>query len=426
MNSKTKTSPARTLSLWNLKFPVPPYASWSSTKDSLNVFDPFYTYHSADPLEGVNPGGKWTWQLDVAKNAAGKPAQTPLVPPSKEAEAAFATEHVFEIQIISQFFTFLKVPKATQEELLTKVGTNKRSPIESLAAALPADKEFVYLQSDINGIKMVFFKMGRPTILKKKTATVKSLADAQTNAQEIFRKVTLTALLAAYMNQPPIFRLYNAVRGRIEAGLKAIADSPIATYASTIHPLGLPAAFQKWHQSFIELVELNMQESIDNGLSILKSILSQLQTSKTLGPSTALQTALQTSIKDFEGALQEKGLNKILLRGLMTKLGEAPGDVDLSKLTLAPGNEAKAPWGMENANGASAKGYDRGASVEPQFGDSDEEQEDPEDSTAPGASRDALKGNNPKATKSTPGGKQVAAKTNVRVNPVTTAGRKKP
>ena len=377
----------------------------------------------------MSPGGKWLWQLDVAKNASGVPASTPIVPPATEGEREFATEHVFEIQIIAQFFDSLKLSKVIKAELMKKVGSNNRSPIDNLAAALPSDREFIYLQASINGMKMVFFKMGRPTILSKKTITVKSIADAQFQAKEVLRKVTLIALLCSYMNSPPIIRLYNAVRGRIEAGLETLANSPIASYATTIKPLNLPAAFKEWHQCYIELLEQNMQDSIANGLAILKSILAQLQQNKYPDPKN-LHTALQTSIEDFTTAMQEKGLKTILLRGLMTKLGEAPGNVDKSKLAIKPGNDKKAPY-IGTPPESPSQGDVRGGSVEPSFGDADSDREEPEYSTVPGADSGALKGKKPlpQALPTRPakgtidGGKKPTPKTDARANPITTANR---
>ena len=363
------------------------------------------------------------------------PGHFPLV------KSKFATEHVFEIQMISQFFAFVNPAKKAQTALLDKVYVQSSRGIvgyangqpnaprlsfaELLATALPRDQEFVYLQSEINTMKMVYFSMGKPAELQAKykvNVQPSSYASMPETIREILTKMTMTALLVNYMNDSTVQKIYMTVCSRVREALRNFDNAGNGAYRNSVGILNLPTAWTLWHHAFIELVEKNMRECINNGLATLESIHKQIVA---LAPRTdrakaldaekarlALAALIADAIAAMKSVISEKGLDKISLQALTA---EPTATMDKSKITgnnyaLGNRNGPKAPPPV----GANRPGDElhRGASVEPQVDEDEEMREEPEHSNAINYSPEELKGKAPKAVK---GGKVSTAKTNPRV-----------
>ena len=352
----------------------------------------------------------------------------------------FATEHVFEIQIISQFFAFVNPNKKAQAALLDKAyvqsskgivgyangppNAPRFSSAELVATALPRDQEFVYLQKEINNMKMVYFSMGKPAELQAKfkvNVQPSNYASMPATIREILTKMTMTALLINYLNDSTVQQIYITVSSRVREALKNFDIAGNGAYKNSVGVLNLPTAWTLWHHAFIELIEKTMRDCVKNGLAALESIEKQILA---LAPRTdrakaldaektrlALAALITDAIAAMKKNLSEKGLGTISLQALTA---EPAATMDMSKITgdnLKFGNRngPKAPPPV----GPNRPGDElhRGASVEPQVDEDEEMREEPEHSNAIDYSPEELKGRAPKAVK---GGKVPTPKTNPR------------
>lgn len=403
----------------------------------LNKYQKFYTY-GANFRIASGQTVQWNWSFESSDNDKGLPSVvTPGPGHFPVVKGNFATEHVLEIQMVSQFFAFVNPTKKAQTALMNKayvqssngiVGyahgprtASRLSPAEFLAAALPRDNEFVYLQSEVNTMKMVYFSMGKPAELQTKykvTVTPSNYAATTKIVQEILTKMTLTALLANYMNDATVQKIYTDVRSRIGEVLKEFVNAGDQTYRTAVGVLNLPTAWTLWHHAFIELVEKNMQECINNGFATLNNIHTQILALK---PSTerakalpaekarqALATLVGDAIAAMNNAKSEKGLDSISLQALTAEL---TATMDMSKITgdnfaLGNRNGPKAPRSVGPIRPGDTE--HRGASVEAQIDEDEGPREEPEHSNAVDYSLEQLKG---KAQKAVSGGKVPIAKT---------------
>ena len=296
--AKTKTSEVRTLNLCSigknqvLRYGVPIYASWSEKNPTSNKYKFFYTYCTKYQFTLLQPL-LWNWQFKTLEK--GNDGRTQLIPVDgfTYAKPVFATEHIFEIQILAQFI--MKVAAGPQAKAIQKLLTDpafiytaqglvpytsrpglkaeKLSPLSILASALPAkDDEFIYLQEELNGIKATYFGGKTPEVLQNRRTDISKMSDASivTRLEEVLSAIALTALLAQYMNTPNVSRVYLAVRGRIGKVLTDLAAEP------QIKRLNLATEWTKWHNEFITTVESNMQKSVNVGIAIVESIIRQV------------------------------------------------------------------------------------------------------------------------------------------------------
>ena len=401
----------------------------------MNKYQKFYTY-GANFRVASDQLVLWNWSFEICKNNQGLPSSvTPGPGHFPLVKSNFATEHVLEIQMVSQFFAFVNPTQKAQTALLDKAyvqsskgivgyaygprGAPRLSPAEFLAAALPRGEEFVYLQSEVNTMKMVYFSMGKPAELQTKfkvTVTPSKYAETTKIVQDILTKMTMTALLASYMNDATVSKIYVDVRSRIREVLKDLDDAGDQTYRTVVGVLNLPTAWTLWHHAFIELIEKNMQECINNGFATLESIHKQILA---LAPGTAraqtlnaektrlsLATLVAGAIAAMNNVKSEKGLDRISLQALTVEL---PATMDMSQITgdnLASGNRsgprAPPPLGPNKPGDTELGDLSTRAQV-----DGDEEaREDPEHSNAIDYLPAELKGRAPKAAaaKSNPRG----------------------
>jgi hypothetical protein len=290
----------------------------------------------------------------------------------------FAAEHIFEIQQLQNFIEkglkdfinaasfkalFLcgkegKKTTADTQPVSTKPNSpffyvngpsnqfykphdQRRSPIEMLLAELPRDdSDFVYLETDLNALKGVYFKEGKPNL----PATIKT----DEERDKAMRVVAQTHLVADYLGNTHVSGLYRKISDRIrDMFVRLVEDceaphgfsSAAKAFALEVKKSGKSGAaiYQDWEEQFIKRVEDNMKSTVDDALDRLVTYLeeppSQAAQSNTKSKRQAEKQKTEQDAKD-KASKKRVALNAALLAKV--KSHQAGGGdfrkIDLKKL----------------------------------------------------------------------------------------------
>jgi hypothetical protein len=131
-----------------------------------------------------------------------------------------------------------------------------------LLAELPRDdKDFVYLESDLNALKGVYFREGKPNLPTKITT--------DKERDKALRVVAQTYLVVDYLKDTTVSTLYHKLRSRIrdmffrlveDTELKHANSQAAKIFAKNMVESGKSGAeiYQDWETKFIDTAEKNM------------------------------------------------------------------------------------------------------------------------------------------------------------------------
>jgi hypothetical protein len=206
----------RTFDICGVDIDAPPYNPWSPGEQ--NYFPYFsYTYRFQDQ-QGTR---RWDWHLQVG--------------PTGFVGENYASEHIYELQLIKWFFNDYLVestevvnasPKGAdyptrykwfcKYHIKPKIINSKdwtyartfypyRTPVGKLSAQLsgtPRSSEMVYLAADLNSIKGIFFGLNMPR--------------DHNHLPDILADLAKVSLLAQYLNHETVWNIFGRVSKRMD------------------------------------------------------------------------------------------------------------------------------------------------------------------------------------------------------------------
>ncbi|KAH8655824.1 hypothetical protein BX600DRAFT_526237 [Xylariales sp. PMI_506] len=253
--------------------------SSSNTQKPL-PYEAFYYGHRCFNLEydkNSNDPAQWDWALRAAEGNA-------------QSADSFHTEHIFELQQINMFLEFQSIKPNVETAMIKhkyytisdnntlsheSSKTNNYSPVQMIVAQLPREldsfKEFVYLDSALNGLKgRLFGKRGNWP--KSPGTYAKALA-----------RIANAAMVAEYLKHNGVAYLYGLVSSRMEsvyAGLevaRAPANCPEAT-CQFIREVAWKQLYVKWHENYINELEKKIKDYVNKGLVWAKAEIKKAMT----------------------------------------------------------------------------------------------------------------------------------------------------
>ncbi|KAI5363698.1 hypothetical protein Slin14017_G056620 [Septoria linicola] len=263
----------RTAAYCSASFQVPNYNSYMASEAGNNY----------SPLHSDNRCGNYDWSLQ----RAGSRAQLLNAPFGYAYPIdAFATEHVFEIQSVARFIEYARnnVPIFQQ---MGYAGANRnpfcngffnsylntQMPFQSSTgydrSVAPAQQvyntleggvgsnvnEFVYLNANINNQKGKYF------------GELNSGTTQGGNFQKSLAFVTRTAVLADYLNDNNVVRIYRAVSARIRQSFidfgRACADGAASANYRQFGNINWAGVYDSWQNTYPTTIETNMQKYVE-------------------------------------------------------------------------------------------------------------------------------------------------------------------
>jgi hypothetical protein len=253
-------------------FSAPTYESYHAV--GSNAYSPIYSYYT------VTGCAKWSWSFQSAQSklTLKKPPISSVYPSN-----GYATEHIYEIQQVAKFVQYARqnIPLFKQmypnDDELVATGfcadffkyrldvTTAFSqasydytvkPMQQAYNALSGGtgdaSDFVYLNANVNGLKGRYFRGFKES--------------APDDVSVKLFKITRTAVLADYLNDARVARIYRLISDRVRSSFvnfgRACADPSAQAGWATFGQIDWAGAYDTWEQQYLNGIQTRMRSFV--------------------------------------------------------------------------------------------------------------------------------------------------------------------